>query len=116
MTIGDNCDIGEHNHITACNKISIGNGVLTGRYVYIGDNSHGSLDITESETPPALRRLVSKGEVIIEDNVWIGDKVAILSGVRIGKGSVIGANSVVTKDVPPYTIVAGCPAKIIRNM
>ena len=116
ISIGDNCNLGEHNHITAINRISIGNGVLTVQYVYIGDNSHGSLSMEESSIPPAFRKLVSKGEVVIEDNVWVGDKVAILSGVRIGEGSVIGANSVVTKDVPPFCIVGGCPARIIRKL
>ena len=64
---------------------------------------------------PRLRQLVSKGEVIIEDNVWIGNNVCILGGVRIGMGSIIGANTVVTKDIPPYSIAAGVPAKIISH-
>ncbi len=53
--------------------------------------------------------------IIIEDNVWIGTRVTILNGVKIGEGSVIAANSLVTKDVPPRTLVAGCPAKIIKE-
>jgi putative acetyl transferase len=57
---------------------------------------------------------VSKGAVIIEDEVWIGYGALILSGVTIGKGSIIAAGSVVTRDVPPYAIVGGNPAKIIR--
>lgn len=56
----------------------------------------------------------SKGDVIIGNDVWIGYQAMIMSGVKIGDGAVIGARSVVTKDVPPYAIVAGCPAKIIR--
>lgn len=116
ITIGDCCNIGEHTHISSINKITIGNGLLTGRYVYIGDNSHGGFNDEECQIPPIKRQLKSKGEVVIEDNVWIGDKVTVLSGVRIGKGSIIGANSVVTKDVPPFTIVAGVPARIIKQI
>ena len=56
----------------------------------------------------------TKGDVIIENDVWIGTDSIILSGIRIGNGSVVGARSVVTKDVPPYAIVAGNPAKVIR--
>jgi virginiamycin A acetyltransferase len=57
---------------------------------------------------------LSKGDVIIGNDVWIGHEVLILSGITVGDGSVIGARSVVTKDVPPYSIVAGNPASIIR--
>lgn len=58
---------------------------------------------------------VSKGNIIIEEDVWIGSKVVILSGVTIGRGSVIGAGSVVTKDIPRYMIAVGNPAKVIRR-
>lgn len=57
----------------------------------------------------------SKGAIVVEDDVWIGMRVIILSGVKIGKGSIIGTGSVVTKDVEPFTIVAGNPAKIIKK-
>lgn len=116
ITIGDNCSIGEHAHITSCHQIVIGNGVLTGRYVYISDNSHGNSSKEESEIPPSKRKLHVKGPVIIEDNVWIGERACILSGVRIGKGAIIAANAVVTHDVPEATIVGGVPAKIIKRI
>ena len=60
------------------------------------------------------RKVVSKGAVVIDDNVWIGDKVSIMPGVHIGEGSIIAANAVVTKNIPPYSIAAGVPAKVIR--
>ena len=60
--------------------------------------------------------MTSKGPVIIGDNVWIGDKATILGGVTIGESVIIAANSVVTKDVPPYSVVAGIPAKVIKKM
>ena len=66
--------------------------------------------------PPINRPLFSKGPVVIEDNVWIGDKATILSGVTIGMGAIVGANSVITKDIPAYAVVAGSPAKIIKML
>ena len=57
---------------------------------------------------------VSNGDIIVEDDVWIGNGATILSGVRIGQGSVVAAGAVVTKDVPPYAIVGGVPAKVIK--
>lgn len=116
ITIGNNCHIGGYNHITACNKITIGDGLLTGRYVYIGDNSHGGLSWEEASIPPLKRKLVSKGEVIIGNNVWLGDKVAILAGVHIGNNVIVAANAVVTKDVPSNCIVAGVPARIMKQL
>lgn len=115
--IGNNCSIGEYVHITATNSITIGNNVLLGRRVTISDNSHGkNLSCEELQIPPNHRRIYSKGEVIIEDNVWIGDKATILAGVRIGYASIVGANAVVTADVPPYSIVGGVPAKVLRTV
>lgn len=116
IIIGDNCSIGEFAHITACNKIIIGNNVLTGRYVYISDNFHGNTNTNEIDIPPIKRKLYVKGAVIIEDNVWIGERVCILSGVRIGKGAIIAANAVVTHDVPAACIVGGVPAKLIKKI
>lgn len=116
ITIGDNCNIGEHTHITSINKITIGNGLLTGRYVYIGDNSHGGLTIEEANTPPIKRNLKSKGEVVIGNNVWIGDKATILAGVHIGDNVIIGANSVVTHDIPSNCMAAGMPARVIKQL
>ena len=114
--IGNQCCFGEYNHITSINKIKIGNGVLTGRWVTITDNGHGQSTYHDLLILPNARRLFSKGEVIIEDNVWIGDKVTILPGVTIGKGSIIAANTVVTKSVPEYSVVAGSPGKIIKSL
>ena len=65
---------------------------------------------------PLKRPLVSKGGVVIGDNVWICDNVCILSGVTIGNGAIVAANAVVTHDVPPYTMVAGVPAKVIKSL
>lgn len=116
IIIGDNCNIGAYNHISACNRIEIGEGLLTGRYVVINDNAHGGLSDEEATIPPAQRRLKSKGEIVIGKNVWIGDKAAVLSGVHVGNNVIIAANAVVTKDVPDNCMVAGVPAKIIKRL
>lgn len=116
INIGKNCSFGEYNHITAINNIQIGSNVLTGRWVTITDNSHGKTDYSSLQKAPLHRNLFSKGPVIIEDNVWIGDKATILPNVHIGKGSIIAANAVVTKDIPNYSIAAGNPAKIIKTI
>lgn len=115
LQIGNNCSLGEFNHITCINSITIGHGVLTGRWVTITDNSHGVSSHVDLDIPPIDRELISKGAVIIEDNVWLGDKVTILPGVKIGKGAVVAANAVVSKDVPPYCIAAGVPATIVKK-
>lgn len=117
IKIGNNVILGDYIHITAVNSIEISDGVLTGKFVTITDNSHGRLNnIEELQQTPGSREVYSKGPVIIKKNVWIGDKVTILPGVIIGDGAIIGANAVVTKDVPPFTIVGGNPAKIIKNI
>ena len=116
IIIGDNCSIGSQSHITAINKIVIGNNVLTGPRVLITDNSHGASIDTILDTPPSKRELVSNGPVTIEDNVWIGEGAMIMPNVTIGKGSIIAANSVVTKDIPAYCVAAGSPAKIIKTL
>ena len=116
IIIGNHCSIGEYNHITACNKIVLGDGLLTGRFVYIGDNSHGSLSKEESNIPPVERPLCSKGEIVIGKNVWIGDKATILGGVHIGDNVIVAANAVVTKDIPDNCVVAGVPARIIKTI
>lgn len=115
VIIGNNCDFGDYLHLTCINKINIGNNVLTGRWVTISDNGHGNTDPNSLQIAPSNRKIVSKGPIEIGNNVWIGDKATILSGVNIGDGAVIAANAVVTKDVPPYTVVAGNPAKLIKQ-
>lgn len=116
IIIGNHCLIGEYCHITAINKITIGDGLLTGRFVYIGDNAHGGLSLEEADIPPAQRHLTSKGEIKIGRNVWIGDKVSIFGGVTIGDNVIIGAGSIVTNDIPSNSIAAGMPAKIIKKI
>mgnify|MGYP004446883025 FL=1 len=114
LTIGNGVNMGEYTHITCVERIEIGDNLLTGRFVIITDNSHGdSKTAEELSIPPVHRPLMTK-PVKIGNNVWIGDRVAILRGVTIGDGAVIASNAVVTKDVPAMAVVGGVPAKIIR--
>ena len=116
IIIGNDCNIGEFCHITAINKITIGDGLLTGRFVYIGDNAHGGLSLEEADTPPSRRHLTSKGEIRIGRNVWIGDKVSIFGGVTIGDNVIIGAGSIVTHDIPSNSMAAGAHAMVVKSL
>ena len=69
-----------------------------------------------SNSENTLTLETSKGPVVIENDVWIGEGVCVMPGVRIGRGAVIGANAVVTQDVPANSVVGGVPAKLIRSL
>lgn len=112
--IGDNVNINPNCHIGCINHIYIGNNVLIGSRVCIIDHDHGEDTEENYLKAPNDRILFSKGEVIIEDNCWIGEACIILPGVRIGKNSIIGAGSVVTKDIPEGSIAVGNPAVVKR--
>lgn len=116
VKIGNHCNIGEYCHISAINKITIGDGLLTGRFVYIGDNSHGGLSWEEADIAPEKRKLKSKGDIMIGKNVWIGDKATILGGVTIGDNAIIGAGTVVTHDVPPNSVVGGGKMSVLKQL
>ncbi len=116
IRIGNGCTIRRGSHVSAINKIIIGNNLLTGPYVLITDHSHGIGSVKEADIRPHNRPLYSKGPVIIGNNVWIGEKASVMPGVTIGDGAIIAANSVVTHDVPAYAIAAGCPAKVVKRM
>ncbi|AJI73001.1 hypothetical protein FTDG_00987 [Francisella tularensis subsp. novicida GA99-3548] len=117
IKFGDNCQINDNVHIAGINSISIGNNVLIASRVFISDHNHGNYRGVNQSSPleiPSKRKLNSS-PIIIEDNVWIGEGVAILPGVIIGKGTIIATNSVLTKDAESYTIYAGIPAKPIKK-
>ena len=116
ITIGNGCLFRRNNHITAIGSITIGDGLLTGDNVLISDNSHGDSSLESLQMPPREREIKTKGGIQIGKNVWLGNNVCILSSVNIGDGVVVGANSVVTHDIPSYSIAAGSPAKIIKTI
>lgn len=89
----------------------------TSRDTFITDNSHGeNISINELNISPHERNIFSKGTVIIGDNVWTGKNVCIMPNVKIGNGAIIGANSVVTHNIPPYSVAVGSPAKVIKTI
>lgn len=107
--IGDNTVIGRHCMITAKNLIRLGSNVLMGAYVQVIDHNHGmAAGRTIREQSAQI------GEVIVGNDVWIGVGAKILTNVHIGDGAVIGANAVVTHDIPANAIAAGVPARVIR--
>jgi len=113
LFIGAGTHIGPHCHISGTkNKIIIGKNVLLAPRVYISTTNRRYDDVSK---PVIDQGYVSKGDVTIEDGSWIGIGACILSGVKIGKNSIIGANSVVTRDIPPYSIAVGNPARVIRK-
>lgn len=116
LIIGNNVKFTSDTQISCLNKVVIGDNCLLGRYVYISDNTHGKSDYSDLGIPPIERELSSKGPVIIGKNVWIGRCSTILSGVTIGDNAIIGANSVVNKDVPANAVVAGAPAKVMKEI
>ena len=104
-------------HITAAHSVEIGDNVLMASKIYISDCSHGSYVGNENDSDPMVSpvdRPLSMKAVTIEDNVWLGEFVSVLPGVTIGKGTIVGANSVVSKSLPPYVIAVGSPAKPIK--
>ena len=111
LTMGDNSNIGPYNYIGCSGKITIGNNVMLAPRVSIYAENH------VFDHPEILLRDqgVEKKEVIIEDDCWIAANSILLAGVTIGKGSVVAAGSVVTENVPPYSVVAGVPAKWIKS-
>jgi acetyltransferase-like isoleucine patch superfamily enzyme len=111
LVIGNNCQIGNFNHIYATKEIIIEDYVLTADKVYISDNIHGYDDIN---TPILLQPVVQKKATRIGTGSWLGENVCII-GCIIGKQCVVGANSVVTKDIPDYCVAVGAPARIIKR-
>ena len=117
LIIGDNVSFMDNVQISCMRNISIGNGVLFGDNVLVVDNYHGNPNsLEEKRLRPLERPLFLRGNIIIEDNVWVGRNVCIFGGVRIGSGTVIGANSVVTNDIPAYSIAVGAPARVIKTI
>jgi acetyltransferase-like isoleucine patch superfamily enzyme len=117
LLFGKNVEINDYVHIAAGEKVVIGDHVLIASKVFISDLNHGNYKDENSDSPlstPNSRKL-STSPVTIKDNVWIGEGVCIMPGVTIGYGSIIGASSVVTKDIPDYSIAVGSPAKVVKE-
>ena len=113
ITIGDGTAIQLYFHCGAAESVIIGENVLISGRVYISDHNHR---FDHPDLPPSRCQELITAPVVIEDGAWLGEGCVVLKGVTIGHRAVVGANAVVTKDVPAYTVVAGVPARIIRGI
>lgn len=122
ITIGNNCFISENTYIWSATHVRIGSRSIISHGVNIHDTDSHSLSAKLrhahflamfKDGQPKILEDVSAREISIDEDVWIGFGATILKGVNIGRGAVVGAQSVVTKDVAPYTIVAGNPARVV---
>ncbi len=111
VRIGDHSVIGVGSWLQGSGKIDIGDDVIIGPYASIVSTNHQYEDV---DTPIA-RQPLTTGEITIENDVWLGAHVTVATGVRIGAHSIIGANSFVNKDIPPYSIAVGSPARVIKS-
>lgn len=114
VKFGNGIEIGNHSTISSVNEVVIEDNVLTGPHVFISDHNH------EYRNPiiPICKQgvMVQDGsKVVIGEDSWLGTNVVVVGNVRIGKHCVIGANSVVTKDIPDYSVAAGIPCKVIKR-
>ena len=108
IEIGNRTFINYGSSIAARTSVKIGSDCHLGHYTFVMDNDQHGV-VRRTELPPSY-------PVVIEDHVWIGSKAVILPGVRIGSRAVIGAGSIVTKDIPPRCVAAGNPARVLRHL
>ncbi len=116
---GGSIRIGSDSHIQAgCQLTAAMGNIIIGDHVQVAPRcafypyQHG---ISDLETPIARQPITSKGDIILEDDVWLGVGVIVMDGVTIGRGAVVGAGAVVTSDIPPYAIAVGVPARVIGD-
>ena len=118
IIFGENVQINDYVHISAMGHVSIGDNVLMASHIYIADNSHGYYKGDENDTNPVIppiKRPYHISPVSIGKNSWIGEGVFIMPGVTIGEGCIIGAHSVVNRDIPAFCIAVGSPAIPIKK-
>lgn len=112
IIIGNNVAIGAYDRIASAYSVTIEDDVLFAAFVHITDHSHGFEDVTQ---PISKQHIIHKGPIVIGKGSWLAFGCHILSGVTIGEHCVVAANSVVTKSVPPYSVVAGNPARVVKH-
>lgn len=111
LSIGNRCTLGRNNHIYSTGDIYLEEGVLTAANVYISDNQHQYANTAKFILDQPVQQLK---QVCIGEGSWLGQNVCVI-GASVGKGCVIGANSVVLSDVPDYCVAVGSPARVIRR-
>ncbi|HFI0229270.1 TPA: DapH/DapD/GlmU-related protein [Streptococcus suis] len=117
IIIGSKCKFGDRVHISSCSEIKIGDHCLFASNILVTDNEHGNYTMRNQDSPgtPPDERPIKTTPVHIDDNCWIGENTVILPGTRIGKGSIIGANSVVKGEYPDFSMIVGAPAKVVKQ-
>jgi acetyltransferase-like isoleucine patch superfamily enzyme len=111
LEIGEGCSLAGDVTLAAAARVELGHHVLIARGVYVSDHSHAFGDTTR----PIMHQGVDRvAPVVIGDGAWLGTNVVVCPGVRIGRNAVVGANAVVTSDVPDAAVVAGAPARVLR--
>ena len=113
ILVGDNVSISGYTTISAVRSVIINPDVLIARYCYIADHAHRFLNKSTAIKNQGLNKI---DKVQIKEGAWLGQSVVVCPGVTIGKNSVIGANSVVTKNIPDYSVAAGAPARVLRTI
>lgn len=108
VQIGDHGVLGTHSQIIGTAGVQVGRDLMTGPQCYVGGSRHGT---ARHGTAMMDQPSVSRGPIVIGDDVWLGAGARVMEGVRIGDGAIVGAGAVVTRDVAPYAIVAGVPAR-----
>lgn len=118
LHFGSNVQLNDSVHFVCMDSIVVGDNVLIASHVFVSDCSHGSYKGDERDSSPMVpptEREYPTSPIVIERNVWIGEGVVVMPGVTIGEGSVIGAHTIVNKDVPKYSIAVGTPMKVIKK-
>ena len=113
ISIGEGCFLNRNTMLAAQERIEIGDHVMFANGCFVGDAAHR---FDDPDLPVTWQGFTSKGPVRIGSNCWFGVNCVITSGVTIGERCVVGANSVVNEDLPPHTIAAGAPARVIREI
>lgn len=118
LYFGNDVQINDYVHIVAMDRVTIGDNVLMASHIFISDNSHGSYKGDNNDSDPTIaptQREYFTRPISIGKNTWIGEGVIIMPGVNIGEGCIIGAHSVVSKNIPDFTIAVGTPATVVKQ-
>jgi NDP-sugar pyrophosphorylase family protein len=111
LIIGDCSGIGDHAHIGCSGGVTIGRDVITGPYVTFHSQEH----VTDDLFSPIRGQGTREAEIVIDDDVWIGARSTFLAGARVRRGSIVAAGSVVRGEFPPYSVIGGVPAKVLKK-
>lgn len=112
ITIGRDSLIGEYSVIRGQGGVTIGDRVYTSPFTQLIAVNH----VFDDPTRPFVEQGITAEGIVVEDDVWLGANVVVTDGVHIGRGAVVAAGAVVTRDVPPHTVVAGVPARVIKEI